>query len=372
MKTIPVSRPFIGKEEKELVLQAVERGELSGTFGEFVPRFEKEFAAYCGCQYGVATSNGTTALHLALATLGIKAGDEVLVQTFTNMASVFAIRYLGAVPVAVDIEPDTWNMNPELLEKLITPRTKAIMVVHVYGHPVDMDAVVEIAKKHNIAVLEDAAEAHGAQYKGRKIGSLGDIATFSFYANKILTTGEGGMIVTNSKELADKARQLGTLAYGSREHRFMHSAVGFNYRMPNTIAAIGCAQLERIEKIIEMKREMASFYNKALADISCLQLPVEKEYAKNVYWMYHVVLRGKAAGRRREVMEELSKRGVETREAFTPYNQQEIFIKEGLVKGNECPVANDIGANGFYIPSGTVISQEEMQYVSDALHAVIQ
>lgn len=367
IKKIPVARPFFGKHEAIYTNDAVTSGEISGNFGKYISRFENEFAAYCGTRHGISTNNGTTALHVAIAALGIGRGDEVLVQTFTNMATVFAVLYTGATPIAVDIELDTWNLNPALLEKKITPKTKAIIVVHIFGHPVDMDPVNIVAKKHGLFVIEDAAEAHGAEYKGKRVGSLSDIACFSFYANKIITTGEGGMVVTNSRELADKVRTLHSLSYGGGENKFMHESVGFNYRMSNVIAALGCAQLENIEKVIEMKRGIAAYYNKALAGISALQLPVEKEYAKNVYWMYHVVLRGKLAGRRREVMTALKEKGIETRESFTPMNEQKIFLKEGLVKKEECPVANEIGANGFYIPSGPIISEDELGHVVESL-----
>lgn len=371
VKKIPVAHPYFGKNEAVYVNDAVTSGEISGNFGKYISKFENEFAAYCGVRYGISTNNGTTALHVAIAALGIGQGDEVLVQTFTNMATAFAVAYTGAKPVAVDIERDTWNINPKLLESKITPKTKAIIVVHIFGHPVDMDPVLAIAKKHNLFVIEDAAEAHGAEYKGKRVGLLSDVACFSFYANKIITTGEGGMVVTNSKELADKVRSLHSLSYGRGENKFMHEAVGFNYRMSNVIAALGVAQLENIDKVIAMKREIAAYYTKALAGISALQLPIEKEYAKNVYWMYHVVLRGKWAGRRREVMAALKEKGIETRESFVPMNGQEIFIREGLVKKDECPVANDIGANGFYIPGGPVIEKSELEYVAGALRGLL-
>lgn len=367
---VPVARPFFDDEEVRMASDAVRAGEISGNFGKYISQFENDFAKYCGVRYGITTTNGTTALHLALVTLGIGAGDEVLVQTFTNMATVFAVRYVGAKPVAIDIEPDTWNLDPNLLEKKITPNTKAIMVVHIYGHPVDMDPVMEVAKKHNLFVIEDCAEAHGAEYKGKRVGSFGDISCFSFYANKIITTGEGGMVITDNRELADRARSLHSLSYGRGPNKFMHEEVGYNYRMSNVIAAIGCAQLAKIEKIIEMKRNMAAFYNRELSGFKALQLPVEKPYAKNVYWMYLVVLRDMWRGRRKEVMTALKDRGVETREAFVPYNQQEIFVREGLVQPDECPVANDIGENGFYLPSGPILETREQQYVVDALRSV--
>ncbi len=369
---VPISKPFIGDEEANLAQEVISRGEISGTFGNYISEFEKGFAKYCGCNYGVSTANGTNALHLALATLSIGSGDEVLVSTFTNMAPFFAVLYQGAKPVPVDIESDTWNLDSRLLEEKITPRTKAIIAVHIYGHPVDMDPILEVAKKHNLFVIEDAAEAHGAEYKGKRIGSLGDIGCFSFYANKILTTGEGGMIVTNNREYAERAHSLKSLAYGDGDNRFMHKEVGFNYRMTNVQAAIGVVQLKKIDSVINKKREVAHFYLKHLENIPGLQLPVEKTYAKNVYWMFHVVLQRDLKNRREQVTEELKKRGIETRPAFIPYNMQEIFIKKGWTTRDECPVANKVAENGFYIPSGPAISAEELLYVVKSLGEVMQ
>lgn len=367
-----VSKPSLNEEDQSSVLEALKAGEISGNFGRFIKEFENSFAAYCGVRYGVATSSGTTALHLALATLGIKEGDEVLVSTFTNMATFFAVHYTGARPVPIDIEPDTWNINPALLEAKITPKTKAIMVVHIYGHPVDMNPVLEIAKKHNLFVIEDAAEAHGAEYEGKKIGSLGDIACFSFYANKILTTGEGGMIITKNEELAKKARSLGSLAYGDKENRFMHKSIGFNYRLTNFQAALGVSQLKRIDSVIEKKRKLADFYKNALKEIADIQLPVEKPYAKNVYWMFHIVLRGALRGKRKEIMLRLDEKGIETREAFIPYNMQKIFIEKGLTQKDECPVANYAALNGFYLPSGPDLTEEELKYITNSLKEIIR
>lgn len=360
---IKVSTPMLGIEEVERATAAIAQGDISGTFGSFIGEFEQSFSKYCGAQYGITTTNGTTALHLAVLVAGVNRGDEVLVATFTNMATFFAVLYQGAVPIPIDIEPDTWNIDPSLLEEKITIRTKAIIVVHIYGHPVDMDPVLEIARKHNLIVIEDCAEAHGAEYKGTRVGVLGDIGCFSFYANKILTTGEGGMLVTNSATMAEKARSLKSLAFG-KENKFMHTAVGYNYRMTNVQAAIGVAQLAKIETIIERKRSIADFYTKKFKDIEMLQLPTEKPYAKNVYWMYHVVLRGVPPNVRKHVMQELSEDGIETREAFVPYNMQELFIQNGFTERNACPNANTVAENGFYIPSGPVLTDEELTYVA--------
>lgn len=368
---LPVSSPSLGAREIQYVTEALGVGEISGTHGRFLDRFEREFADYCNCSHGVATSNGTTALHLAVASLGIGPGDEVLVSTLTNMATFFAVLYQGATPVPVDVEEDTWNLNPALLESLLTPRTKAILVVHLYGHPADMDPILECARQHHLHVIEDAAEAHGALYKRKKAGSLGDIGCFSFYANKILTTGEGGMITTNDPVIAERARSLRSLAYGPARRRFMHSAVGFNYRMTNLQAALGCAQMERIEEVIENKRRVARLYTEQLSGFPEVQLPAEKSYAKCVYWMYHIVLRGFPVKNRDLVMQLLAERGIETRPAFIPYNLQEVFIRDGLTQSELCPVANRIAEGGFYLPSSASLTEEDIRCVSRHLKDVL-
>lgn len=370
-RKIPVSQPILGETETRYVMDAVSKGAISGFFGEYLPRFESDFSKYCDCAYGVATTSGTSAIHLALMTLAIGKGDEVLVSTLTNMATFFAVIYQGAVPVPIDIETDTWNLDPALLEAKITSKTKAILVVHLFGHPVNMDPVLAIARKHNLYVIEDCAEAHGATYKGRKVGGIGDMGCFSFYANKIITTGEGGMITLNSSEMADKARNLKGLAFGD-VNKFMHKGIGVNYRMTNLQAALGCAQFEKIESIIESKRRIARFYNKRLAGLNCVQLPVEKPYARNVYWMYHLALQGTAADKRQQVMQRLLEYGIETREGFIPYNMQDIFIEKGWTRLDECPKANDVATKGFYLPSGASLSDEELDYVAEKLQVVLK
>lgn len=258
-RRIPIAQPSLGSAESECVNDALSKGAISGFFGEYIPKFEEEFAHYSDCEYGVSTSSGTTALHLALAALDIREGDEVLVSTLTNMATIFAILYVGARAVPIDIESDTLNLDPNLLERNFTPRTRAIMVVHLFGHPVDMDPVLEVARRHGVFVIEDCAEAHGATYRGRKVGSLGDAGCFSFYANKIITTGEGGMVTLRDKRLADRARNLRGLAFGDT-NKFMHKDIGYNYRMTNLQAAVGHAQFQRIEQIISRKRAIADYY----------------------------------------------------------------------------------------------------------------
>ena len=370
-RLIPVYRPLLGEPEARNVNEALQQGAISGFFGDYLGRFERGFAEYCGCRHGVATTSGTTALHLAMATLSIGPGDEVLVSALTNMATFFAVLYQGARPVPIDIEEDTWNLDPALLEARITPRSKAILVVHLFGHPVDMAPVLEIARRHRLYVVEDCAEAHGATYQGKKVGGLGDIGCFSFYANKIITTGEGGMLTLNDAGLADKARSLKSLAFGS-ERKFMHTAIGYNYRMTNLQAALGCAQLERIEAIIERKRALARFYTSRFCDLASLQLPVEKPYARNVYWMYHVAVRGAASGKRDAVMRALAERGIETREGFIPANMQQIFQGQGWTRADECPKAADAGTRSFYLPSGPSLAEEDLEFVAASVREVVE
>ena len=282
------------------------------------------------------------------------------------MATFFAVLYQGARPVPIDIETDTLNMDTALLETKITPRSRAILVVHLFGHPVDMDRVNHIAKKYNLFVIEDCAEAHGALYKGKKVGSLGDAGCFSFYANKIITTGEGGMVTTNDAALAERMRSLKSLAFGD-DLKFMHKDLGYNYRLSNLQASIGWAQVHKINQIISNKRRIALHYQRRLQDIRDIQLPVEKPYAKNVYWMYHIVMKNRNLEQRREIMKYLQEKGIETREGFIPYNLQNVFINRGLTKKEECPNANSVAYNSFYLPSGPILSEDEIDYVVDKL-----
>jgi perosamine synthetase len=371
VQNVPVAGPLVGALEIEYVTDALRQSAISGLYGEYLTRFESDFAAYCGTTAGVATSSGTTALHLALAALDIGPGDEVLVSTLTNMATFFAVLYQGATPVAIDIEADTWNMDATLLERHVTPRTKAILVVHLFGHPADMDPILDVARRHRLKVIEDCAQAHGALYRGRKAGGLGDVGCFSFYANKIITTGEGGMLTTSDRDLAERARALKNLAFGPK-NRFMHTAVGFNYRMTNVQAAIGCAQMRSIDGVIERKRRLAGWYHNRLAGINGLQLPVERAYARNVYWMYHVELTGDLAARRDAVRGRLAQAGVETREGFVPANLQDVFLRQGWARADSCPRANLAARSTFYLPSGPSLTEAEVDYVSTALKDVLQ
>ena len=367
---VPVSKPLIDEDDVEAVAGAVRRTDVSGWTGPELKEFEKEFATFCDTQYAVTVANGTVALHLALATLNIGPGDEVLVQSFTNMASIFSILYTGATPVPIDSEKDTLNMDPALLESKITKRTKAIMPVHIYGHPVDMDPVMEVARKHNLYVIEDAAEAHGALYKGKKVGSIGDIGCFSLYVNKIVQSGEGGALTMNDPALAERARSLKCLAFG-KKNKFMHDEVGFNYRMTNMQCALALSQLKKVDQIIAKKREIAVYFSTQFADIPEFQLPVQKSYGTNVYWMYNVVLKGSLEGKRTQFLSALKEKGIEAREDFIPFSSQEIFIQKGLVRGDECPVAAYAGENGFYLPSGPSIEEDELAYVASSVREAV-
>lgn len=367
---VPVSKPIIDESDVEAVAAAVRRTDISGAGGPELKEFEAAFAAYCGVRHAVTCSSGTTALHLAVRALGLGPGDEVLVQAFTNMATHFAVMYEGAKPVPIDSEPRTLNIDVTKIEEKITPRTKAVIVVHIYGHPVDMDPVMEIARRHKLLVIEDCAEAHGAEYKGKKVGSFGHINAFSFYVNKLLSTGEGGAVTTDDPALADRVRSLKALAFG-KENKFMHQDVGYNYRMTNMQCALGLSQLKKLDDIIEQRRALAQRYNRVFADIPELITPVEEPWAKNVYWMYNVVLTGALSGTRARLLGLLKEKGVEAREDFVPASDQEVFIRKGIARGGECPVATRLGAEGFYIPSGPAITDEEVAYVVDAVRDTV-
>jgi len=365
---IPVCEPFLPGKELEYVTDCIKSNWISSG-GKYIGEFERKFAEYCGTKHGVSTTSGTTALHLALASLGIGKGCEVIVPAFTMAASVFAIIYTGAKPVLVDCEPETWNMDVGQVEKKITRRTKAILPVHIYGHPCDMDPIMESARKRKLCVVEDAAEVHGAEYKGRRAGGIGDVGCFSFYANKMITTGEGGMIVTNRDDVADRARRLKDQAY-SREKRFLHTEIGFNYRMTNIQAAIGLAQLERIDEFVERRRRNASIYNSLLKDVKGVRLPPEKPWAKNVYWMYSIVIEDEFGMSRDELAAKLKENGVDTRAFFIPMHQQPAFAQLGLFRGESFPVAEDISRRGLYLPSGSGLKKEEIEQVCATLKKV--
>ena len=366
-KIIPVSEPLFGKAEEEYALDCIRTGWLSSE-GKYVKEFEQKCAKYCSVKEGVAVSSGTAALQVALACLPLNKGDEVIMPSFTIISCAISIIEAGAEPVLVDCDPETWTMDVKEVEKRISPRTKAIMAVHIYGHSVDMDPILALAKKHKLFVIEDAAEAHGAEYKGRKCGGMSDISILSFYANKLVTTGEGGMVLTNNPDLAEKARSLRNLCFRS-DRRFIHTEIGHNFRMSNIQAAIGVAQLERLDQFVDRKCEMAHKYNEMLKELP-LQLPVEKEWAKNIYWMYAVVLDDSVKNEVKQISKLLMEKGIQTRPFFVGMHEQPVFHKMELFLGEEYPVCERISRQGFYLPSGQAITDEQINTVCEVMHKV--
>jgi perosamine synthetase len=359
---IPVYRPSIGAREKQYVAEAIDSTWISSK-GAFLERFEREFPAYLGAGHGVAAANGTVALHLAFAALGVGPGDEVIVPTLTYVASVNAISYTGATPVFVDSEPEHWNLDPELVERAITPRTKAIEVVHLYGHPADMDPILEIARRRRLAVVEDAAEAHGAEHRGRKVGSLGTVGLFSFFGNKIVTTGEGGMLVTSDGELAARARHLRGQGV-SPTKTYWHDIVGFNYRMTNVAAAIGCAQLERIEETLAAKRAIAGWYHSHLEGVDGVTLQTEAPWASSVFWMNCILVEPDV---RDPLMAYLATEGVETRPFFYPAHALPMYATD-----QHYPVAERLGASGINLPSYPTLQKEEVTRISASIRSFLR
>jgi perosamine synthetase len=361
-KRIPAFDIILGYKEKKYVSDCIKNAYLAQ--GIYVDLFEKKFSKFVGCKYGISTTSGTTALHLACKVVGIETGDEVLVSSSTNMASAFAVDYCGAKPVPIDIVKETWQMDTSKIEDKITKRTKAIMVVHLFGHPVDMDPVIKIAKKYNLKIIEDCAESPGVQYKNKKVGSIGDVAAFSFYANKTITSGEGGMLVTNSKKIADKAKSLKNLGYG-KVIKFLHEDIGFNYRLSNLSAAIGLGQLENIENILIKKKKIYERYTSNLTGIKGLNIPkIENWCTRYIMWVYNIYLDKNFLVNRDILVKKLESCGIETRNAFVPINQQKVFLKKNrLLRKEDCPNANFIMNNGFYLPSGNNIKNKDIDFI---------
>jgi perosamine synthetase len=357
---IPVYEPLLGEKELEYVTDCVCSGWVS-SLGSYVVRFEESFARFCGVRYGTAVANGTVALHLALRTLDIGPGDEVIVPTLTFVATASAVAHAGARPVFVDAEPDTWNLDPAQVEAAITPRTRAIIPVHLYGHPVDMEPILALAEKHKLWVIEDAAESHGAEYKGRRVGGLGHLGCFSFYGNKIITTGEGGMVVTDDQELAQRATFLKDHAMSSVK-RYWHPEIGFNYRLTNLQAALGVAQMERIDEVIRIKRQHAAYYNALLANVPGLTLPPEAPWALSVYWMYSVLVEEAYGVGRDELMARLQERGIDSRPFFYP-----IHTMPPYAAGERFPVAEELSRKGINLPSAATLTEDQIAFIAETL-----
>ena len=368
---IPVNEPLLDGNEKKYLLECVETGWISSE-GPFVKQFEEGFSKLVDRKYGIAVTNGSSAIDVAVESLGITAGDEVIMPAFTIISCINQIIRVGAKPVLVDSDPKTWNMDVKQIEAKITNRTKAIMIVHIYGLPVDMDPVLDIASQHNLKIIEDAAEMHGQTYNNRPCGSFGDISTFSFYPNKHITTGEGGMIVTNSIELADLGRSLRNLCFQA-DKRFIHERMGWNLRMTNMQAALGVAQLEQIEKFIKRKRDMGLLYNKLLSHVNNITLPLSQtEYAKNIYWVYGLLLDDDYEIDSQMVMHKLHEKGIGTRPFFCPMHMQPALKRMGLFEGENYPVAERLYKKGFYIPSGLALTEEQIRKTAYAVEEVLK
>lgn len=364
MIAIPVNRPIIYPETYKVIRKVIASGWLSGE-GPQVERFESAFSSYIDMRFGAATNSGTTALHLALLTLGIGPGDEVILPAMTIASCYFAIWYVGAKAIPVDIDKETYTIDPTCIEKRITKKTKVIMPVHLYGHPCDMDPIVALARRYHLYVVEDAAEAHGAEYKGKKVGSFGDISVFSFYANKIVSCGEGGMMLTNNKRWHERALRLKNLSH-VKNKRFTHDALGYRYQMTNIQAALGLVSLSHIQESIKRKQGMAAYYFKHLHTIPGIITPVEKPWAKSVYWMYAIRVINKTYGMSRDVlMKNLSEHGIQTRSFF--YSPKTAFKKIGIYKHLDTPIAQRFEKEGMYLPSGLGNTKNEFSAVLENL-----
>jgi perosamine synthetase len=365
--SIPVNRPLLDGNEAKYLQECIDTGWISSE-GPFVNRFESEFAKKVGREYGVAVSSGTAALDIAIELLELQVGDEVIIPAFTIISCVHQIMRRGAVPVLIDCDPASWNMDTSLIEARITNRTKAILVVHIYGLPVNMAEVERIAKQHNLFVIEDAAEAHGLKFDNQPCGSFGDISIFSFYPNKLITTGEGGMLVTNNRELATKSQSLRNLCFS--QPRYVHEELGWNYRMTNLQAAIGVAQLERWDEFLARKKAIGAKYTTLLSDVKHIQLPVAKTpHSENVYWVYGIVLTNGLTGN--QFSELLAKEGVATRSFFCPIHLQPALLKTGLFTSETYPHAEHLWECGLYLPSGVGITDEEIEQVCSSVKQLL-
>jgi perosamine synthetase len=368
-KFIPVCEPALLGNELKYVNDAVSTGWISSA-GKYVEAFERSFAEYCGVRYAVGVCNGTVALHLALTCLDIGRGDEVIVPNFTMIASAFSVCYTGATPVFVDADKNTWNIDVEQIESKITKKTKAIMPVHIFGLPCHMAGIEKIAKDHGLFIVEDAAESHGAEYNGKKTGSFSDIASFSFFANKNVTTGEGGMVVMKKEELYDKALYYKNLCFPTKnpQRLYKHDHIGFNYRMSNLHAAVGLAQVEKADVYRQMRIRNGRLYRELLADTKGIRFQKEDDNLLNVYWMNGLCVDSTQYGRTRdELIAYLKSNGVDTRVFFTGMNRQKSLQKYGCACEGDYPVTEDLSKNGFYLPSASTLSEDDIKYVCDLI-----
>lgn len=366
MQKIAIANPVFNGNEKKYLNECIDTGWVSAN-GRFVHEFEEKFAEYCGCRYAVSCSNGTVSLHLILIALGIGAGDEVIMPSLTYIATANAVRYCGATPVFADSQEDTFNIEPIKIEEKITSRTKAIMPVHLYGLPADMEAIMQISRKYQIPVIEDAAEAHGAKLGGQRVGSFGLAASFSFFGNKVITSGEGGMVVTNDEALYQKMKLLRGQAVSS-EKRYWHVAVGYNYRMTNLQAAIGLGQLEKIDWHIAQRERIAQLYQKHLENLQhYIKMQYVPEGYQQTYWMNTIILRDTVKKERDQVMKEVEDYGIEMRPSFYPMHVMPPYLDNTI----HCPVAEKLGERGICLPSHAMLTEQEVRYIAECLRKII-
>lgn len=371
MRIIPVNEPVIGEREKELVLDCLNTGWVSSD-GPYVKEFEDKFSSYVGSKYGITVCNGTAALEAAFYGINLVAGDEVIMPSFTIISCAVAVMRLGGVPKFVDVDPDTWCIDVIQLKAAITKKTKAVLVVHMYGHPAPIDEIKEQIRGKNIFLVEDASQVHGACYKGKLCGNLGDVSTFSFYANKLITTGEGGMVVTSNESIADRVKAYRNLCFDV-ERRYIHDDMGFNYRLTNVQAAIGIAQLERIDEIVKRKRDMGYRYINGLKNIPGVKTQIERDYAFSVFWMYGLVLDREYYPDAVQVIGELKKHGIGARHFFHGLHNQPMIVDRGFgMDDASFPVTNAISSMGLYLPSGLTLSNDDIDYVIEKLGEILK
>jgi perosamine synthetase len=368
--TIPINEPILDGNEELYLAECIRTGWISSE-GPFVQRLEEGFAARADRRYGIAVCNGSVALDVAIAALGLGPGDEVILPSFTIISCAAAIVRAGATPVLVDCEPDSWNTTAERIAARITRRTKAIMIVHIYGLPVDMDPVFALARGRGLKIIEDAAEMHGQMYRDRPCGSFGDISTFSFYPNKLVTTGEGGIVLTDDVVLAKRCRALRNLCFQPGK-RFVHEELGWNYRLSNLQAAVGVAQLERLDEFVARKRRIGESYLERLGNIGGLQLPLAKtSYAENIYWVFGIVLEESVPFDAAEAMRRLAAQGIGTRPFFWPMHEQPVFRRMGLFVDEAHPTSERLARRGFYIPSGLALTDAQIERVVAAIRDIM-
>jgi len=369
---IPVAEPVLGAIERELLLDAFDSGWISAG-GTYNKKLEEDFSSYCDMDYGSTVSNGTVALHLAVRALDLVSGDEVIVPNFNGIYGAYALLYEGVTPVPVDAEYGTWNIDTQLIEERITPKTKAIMVVHLYGHPCNMNPILELAKKYNLYIIEDAAEAHGAEYNGRKAGSFGDISTFSFFSNKIITSGEGGIVLTNDAEIYKKVEYFKNQCFhvdGPRN--FTHEDIGYNYRLTNLQSAIAYAQFLQIDKLVDARIAINKKYREMLQDIEGISFQDEREYAKNVFWMTGIIIDSKKAGFTRNQLEDhLARNNIQTRRLFVGMDRQPVLKKYDYFFEESFPVSDILADNGLYLPTSSLLTDSNINRITETIKQLI-